>query len=230
MLAGDTYTKNRCLPANATDAFGCPVVAVLGNHEHYGGKVETTSAKTRQAAEARGVVLLENEEAVVAGCRVLGCTLWTDFRLFAGDDDVRMKMDAAHCVDRLTDFRVVRVAKDGYRRFRPKDAAMLHLASVAWLRERLAQPFDGPTVVVTHHAPSARSIPPRFAEDRLSAAYASDLDGLVEEFSPALWVHGHVHESCDYMLGGTRVVCNPRGYVPHEVNPAFRDDLVVEVL
>lgn len=232
VLAGDVYTKNRCLPASmgdAREAFGCPVVAVLGNHEHYGGKVDSTLEKTRPAAEHLGVTLLERQETVIAGVRLLGCTLWTDFRLFAGDDDDRMKLDAARCADGLTDFRIIRVAGDGYRRFRPKDAAILHYGSVSWLRERLAVPFDGPTVVLTHHAPSKRSIPARYAEDTLSAAYASNLDRLIEETRPSLWVHGHVHDSCDYMVGDTRVVCNPRGYVPGEPNPGFREDLVVEV-
>jgi predicted phosphodiesterase len=232
VLAGDFYTKNRCLPASfggAREAFGCPVVAVLGNHEHYGGKVETTLEKMRPAAESLGITLLEREETAVAGARVLGCTLWTDFRLFAGDDDDLMKLDAGRCAAGLTDFRTIRVARDGYRRFRPKGAGMLHLASVAWLRERLAVPFDGPTIVVTHHAPSKRSIPARYAEDTLSAAYASNLDQLVEETRPTLWVHGHVHDSCDYRIGDTRVVCNPRGYLPSEPNPAFREDFVVEV-
>lgn len=215
---------------DARDAFGCPVVAVLGNHEHYGGKVEATIRKTRPAAERLGVELLENQETAIAGVRVLGCTLWTDFRLFAGDDECRMKLDASLCAEKMTDFRVIRVAGDGFRRFRPKDAAMTHCASVAWLRERLAVPFDGPTVVVTHHAPSPRSIPARFAGDRLSAAYASNLEPLIEEFRPALWVHGHIHDSVDYRIGTTRVLCNPRGYVPDEANAAFREDLVVEVL
>lgn len=232
VLAGDIYTKNRCLPAafgDARQAFGCPVVAVLGNHEHYGGKIERTLEKTRPAAERLGVTLLEREETVVAGVRVLGCTLWTDFRLFAGDDDAQMKLDAGRCADSLTDFRTIRVGRDGYRRFRPKDAADIFTASVAWLRERLAVPFAGPTVVATHHAPSRKSIPARFADDRLSAAYASDLEPLIEEFRPALWVHGHVHESGDYMVGATRVICNPRGYVPDEENPYFRKDLIIEV-
>lgn len=232
VLAGDTYTKNRCLPpsfGDAREAFGYPVVAVLGNHEHYGGNVETTLEKTRPAAERLGVTLLERQETVVAGVRVLGCTLWTDFRLLARDDDDRMKLDASLCTEKMTDFRVIRVAGDGFRRFRPRDAAMIHYASVAWLRERLAVPFDGSTVVVTHHAPSPRSIPERFAGERLSAAYASNLEALIEEFAPVLWVHGHVHDSFDYTIGATRILCNPRGYVPDEPNPRFDEMLVVDV-
>ena len=68
------------------------------------------------------------------------------------------------------------------------------------------------TVVVTHHLPHARSIPPRFEGDLLNAAYASDLSAVIASGRPALWVHGHTHDSCDYMVGDTRVVANPRGY------------------
>lgn len=232
VLAGDIYTRCRCLPAVMADAgavFGCPVVMVAGNHEHYGGKIDRTLDKMRPVAETKGIHLLENEQIVLSGCRVLGCTLWTDFRLFAGDDDARMRMDAAFCADRMTDFRVIRVAQDMYRKFRPKDAGGIFAGSVAWLAERLAVPFDGPTVVVTHHAPSSRSIPARYAEDRLSAAFASDLEHVIEEFAPSLWVHGHVHDNCDYMIGRTKVLCNPRGYGPDDLNPSFREDLVVEV-
>jgi len=126
-------------------------------------------------------------------------------------------------------FRRVRIAKEGYRRFRPKDAAALHRASVAWLREKLAEPFDGPTVVVTHHAPSLRSVPAAWRDDPVSAAYASNLDWLVEESGAALWVHGHVHESADYIISRTRVVCNPRGYWPKQPNPHFKPGLMVGV-
>lgn len=83
--------------------------------------------------------------------------------------------------------------------------------------------------MVTHHAPSLRSVPTEWRDDLMSAAYASNLDWLVEESGAALWVHGHIHSSADYMIGRTRVVCNPRGYWPDQPNPAFRPDLVVEV-
>ena len=83
------------------------------------------------------------------------------------------------------------------------------------------------TVVVTHHLPHAKSIPPRFKGDLLNAAYASDLSGVIEQGRPALWVHGHTHDSCDYDLGSTRVVCNPRGY--DDENRDFNSALVVEI-
>jgi Icc-related predicted phosphoesterase len=82
-------------------------------------------------------------------------------------------------------------------------------------------------MVMTHHAPSFRSVAPQFRDDLLTAAYASARDDLIERFQPALWAHGHTHVSFDYRIGRTRVVCNPRGYVPDEVNAGFDPGLVI---
>jgi Icc-related predicted phosphoesterase len=97
------------------------------------------------------------------------------------------------------------------------------------LHRELSQKFDGPTVVVTHHAPSPRSIAPKFADSELNPAFTSNLEPLIEHYQPALWVHGHMHNSSDYKIGQTRVVCNPRGYFPDELNPLFNPDLVVDL-
>ena len=172
LLAGDVDTKGRCGRwGDAEAVFGAPVVAVLGNHEHYGDKIERSLDRMRPRAAAQGLTLLENEAVVVAGVRVLGCTLWTDFNLFADGDLDQIKRDAGLCVGDyyrggINDFRHIRVACDGYRRLRPVDTARLHAASVEWLRARLAEPFAGPTVVLTHHAPSIRSLPPAWRLDR----------------------------------------------------------------
>lgn len=93
----------------------------------------------------------------------------------------------------------------------------------------LRRPFDGATVLVTHHLPSYRSVAPNFGGHPLNPCYASNLDGLIERYKPALWIHGHTHMSCDYQLGATRVVCNPRGYVNHNLNVDFKAGLVLRI-
>jgi len=98
-----------------------------------------------------------------------------------------------------------------------------------WLAAALDEPFAGETVVVTHHAPSSRSVHPRFARDLLSPAFASRLEPLMGGNRAALWVHGHTHDAFDYEIDGTRIICNPRGYLPHDPSPGFRPDLVVEI-
>jgi Icc-related predicted phosphoesterase len=93
----------------------------------------------------------------------------------------------------------------------------------------LAEPFDGKTVVVTHHAPSSQSVHPRYARDLLTPAFASNLENLVEGDRVALWIHGHMHESFDYEIYGTRVVCNPRGYAPKALNEDFDQIYTIEI-
>ena len=91
----------------------------------------------------------------------------------------------------------------------------------------LATPFDGPTVVITHHAPHWDSVHPKFRSDPVTGAFASDLSSLIIQHQPNLWVHGHVHNSSDYRVGTSRIVCNPHGY--GNENPAFNGQFVVEV-
>ena len=102
-----------------------------------------------------------------------------------------------------------------------------HGVSRQFITEELAKPFDGPTVVVTHHAPSWLSVPDKFRE--ASAAYASRLEDLILDHEPLLWIHGHTHTSFDYKIGKTRIVCNPRGYHGFELNPDFEVNLIVEI-
>lgn len=101
----------------------------------------------------------------------------------------------------------------------------------------LAEPFDGTTVVVMHHAPSLRSLSLQHSNNRaLDPAYASDLENLmVGASAPELWLHGHIHDSKDYVAGNTRIVSNPKGYgpmlplMPTIENPDFNPALVIDV-
>lgn len=236
VLAGDTFTKGRAFDHdNAQEFFGCPVIAICGNHEFYGGQIDTGVEKLRRIAAGKGITLLEQDDIVINGTRFLGCTLWSDFRLFAGDDLNRVRSDANLCTgDRysggINDFRSIRVAAHSYRRFRPKDAAMIFTRSVAWLDERLGERFDGPTVVVTHHAPSALCVPAALLKDHRTAAYASHLDWLIEKHRPEIWCSGHIHENREpFSIGETLMVSNPRGYWPNHLNPKFRADFVLDV-
>jgi predicted phosphodiesterase len=105
----------------------------------------------------------------------------------------------------------VSTGRSAPRHFTPADSLALHQHARAWLAAELAQPFAGKTIVVTHHAPHRRSLAERYANDRVSAGFISDLPDLVRA-PVALWIHGHTHTAFDYVENGTRVVCNPRGY------------------
>jgi hypothetical protein len=194
-----------------------PVVYVPGNHEFYGARLPDALAELRNEAQRLGVHFLDGDESILGGARFLGTTLWTDYELYgsAPEDLERAMADAAI---EMNDFRMIQWA--GGEPLEPALVRDMHLTGVAWLAERLAEPFGGPTVVVTHHLPHRRCIHPKYEGTRFNPCFASDLDHLVRA-PVALWVHGHTHESIDFLVNGTRVVCNPRGYLPHEPNPSF---------
>ena len=228
VLAGDTSVGGELHPwRDATARFGRPVIALAGNHDYYKETVEDGLAKLRKAGSERGAVFLENDVAVIAGVRFLGCTFWTDFGL-SGADRRSMDYDMAVCAQRVNDFRLIRICPEG-RRFTPSDAAALHARSVEWMLGVFETPFAGPTVVATHHPPSPRCLNPVFPRDAVSAAFASDLEDLVERLQPELWISGHTHYCSDFRIGRTRMLSNPRGYTPDDVADGFDAALVVEV-
>lgn len=212
------------------------IICVLGNHEFYGFGLDTAPAFLRQEASRVGVTLLDCNEGVLAGVRFLGATLWTEFRLFADRAEGMDARDREAIFERtcfelersVSDFSYVSAPASSHlshdtrtNRLTTQDVIAVHQRQRAWLAAALARPFDGKTVVITHHAPCARSIAgvagfadwsgdPRAATGARAAAYASNLTDL---FGPNvdLWVHGHVHASLDYIERGTRVVCNGRG-------------------
>lgn len=209
---------------------GRPVVFVAGNHEHYGQVYENSIASGRVASAAYpDVHWLENNHIVIAGVRILGATLWTDYELY---HSVAISMASAQRgLNDHSEIRSFESVVAGYSRglFTPEQALGLHKESRAWLKSALAEPWDGKTVVVTHHCPHPMSVPPKYRGDPLNPAFTSNLSDLIGRHQPNLWVHGHTHSSFDYFVPGTktRVVCNPMGY-DHE-NPSFDINMVVEV-
>jgi len=251
ILAGDIFVPGSKAMrwARRADNFGdsVPIIFVPGNHEFYSGVLQTTQKEMALTAAACKVHLLAPGEAVIDGVRFLGCTLWTDFELpiqaKAGpvvDTERAMKVAKLQ----LNDYSSIRWAetpvpaeqsmahaKPRKRRLTPEDTQALHQRDRAWLAQKLAEPFDGPTVVVTHHAPHRGSLASHYQANWLSGAFVSELPGSFFEV-PSLWVHGHIHESFCYDVGNCRVVCNPRGYLQHGrglENTQFNPGLVVDL-
>lgn len=220
VAAGDIDRKGRGV-AWLSEQFGDrPVIYVAGNHEYYGTAIPKHTEQLRLKAKDTAVHFLERDAIEIDGVRFLGATLWTDFAVV---QDRHRGMAVAGEV--MTDYRQIRVSPQ-YRRLKPMDTLKWHLATVRWLREELAR--GGECVVVSHHAPSLRSVAEVERSDPITAAYASELEALIQEFEPRLWIHGHTHHAVDYHLGGTRVVSNPRGYADEPV-AAFAPDLLIDI-
>ncbi len=220
ILAGDIARPEASAAWAA--GFGKPVLYVPGNHEFYGGSLAGTVSELRRLCAGSPVHVLDNDELLLGGVRFLGSTLWSDFRLLGDGAGRAQAMREASRL--IRDFARIEA-------FTPEDSATLFARNAAWLERKLAEPHAGPTVVVTHHAPSRRSIHPRFAGSLLNACFVSDAEHLLEGSRCQLWVHGHTHDSFDYRVNGTRVVCNPRGYAKNGVNEnaLFNPGLVVDV-
>lgn len=201
-----------------------PLIVIAGNHEFYGSSLEAEFSAGRQTARTLGISLLEEESVEIGGVRVLGTTLWTDYEFF-GPKTRDTALHAARIG--LNDHRLIAAAPGSRPAFQPEDARERHLASRRFLETALAAPFNGPTVVVTHHLPHEKSVSRRFGANPLTPAFVSDLSDVIETYQPELWIHGHTHTSFDYRVGKTRIVCNPHGYGGE--NPAFDPALVVEV-
>jgi len=227
VLAGDISR-----PREAVDwalRFDKPVLYVLGNHEFYGGSIDGISEAFRRLCAGTPIQLLDNAGVVIDGVRFLGTTLWTDFGLFGDEEKKTASMAQAQRM--MRDFSRVRRHEAEPTLFTPEDSIELFRRHSAWLDEMLATPHEGPTVVITHHAPSRRSIHPRFAGSLLNACFVSDAEHLLGANRVRLWIHGHTHDSFDYLVKGTRVVCNPRGYARDGVNenPLFDPNLTIDV-
>jgi predicted phosphodiesterase len=219
ILAGDVSRPREAVAwARAIDK---PVLYVAGNHEFYGDSIDGTLDSLRNSCEGTNVRLLDDDVAVLEGVRFVGSTLWTDFMLLGA----ARREDAMREGQRfLRDFSRIRTSRHSAAIYTPADSAARFDVHRRFLAEQLAQPFAGPTVVITHHAPSPHSIHPRFRDSLLNACFISDLEHLMDGRRACLWVHGHTHDSFDYVVNGTRVVCNPRGYAKNGVNENARFD------
>lgn len=216
ILAGDIDVQGRGVRW-ANDTFTCPVIYVCGNHEFYKGHIDHTLRKMREVADPH-VHILENESFVWQQTRFLGTTTWTDF---SSTGDVVAATSLAR--EWMNDFRVIR-ADASYRRLRPDDLVTRNQAARAWLAEELAKPFDGKTVVISHHAPT-----PTVAGDKhdghLNAAYSNHWPELITQAD--VWIFGHTHQAVDTTLSGCRILSNPRGYPREETG--FRADFTIDL-
>lgn len=224
VLAGDTARGTDGVAWARSWAGQRPVLFLAGNHEFYGHTMPGLIGELREAAAGSTIRVLENDAVVIGGVRFLGCTLWSDFE-FDGAD--RREASMAVCARIVNDYEHIRFDPTD-RVLAPLDTRTIHLASRRWLAVRLARPHDGPTVVITHHAPLVRGRSPLPELRAVAGAFASDLTDLMGGDRVALWIYGHTHRVARLDVAGTRVVSNPRGY-PRQPVAGFDPRCVAEV-
>jgi hypothetical protein len=205
-----------------------PVLLVPGNHEYDGQDFDEADARLRETCRRLGLIWLERESVQLQGVRFVGCTLWSDFDALAGSAAPAEQLKLRDKAMRAANFYLKK--NHALREGQPMLADAMReesLKSQHWLRRALAEPFGGPTVVVTHFAPSLLSADPRYGITPGTAGFCSALDDLLPR--ARLWLHGHLHCPNDYVSHGCRVVANPLGYARKGEQEAFRKSLCIAV-
>jgi Icc-related predicted phosphoesterase len=184
------------------------VLWVLGNHEHYGSSINQTVNILRTALigyRMDNVSVLDNESTVIDGVTFFGATFWTDIN--RGNP-----IDMLAANNGMNDYKMIfKPFGDTYTFLTPEDTIAEHQKSVAKFKAMTCDPYD-PLVLIMHHAPHFKSIPKKYQDHQLSHCYYSDLSDLLLDHNVSVACHGHVHTPCQYMIGDTLVVANPRGY------------------
>jgi len=188
------------------------VVVIAGNHEFYHGKWKASIQYLRdEYSKFPNVYFLEQDLKIIDDVTFIGGTLWTDCN--NGDP---LTINALSGM--MNDFRVIRNDEKAYIKLRPENTVFRHRQTVGYFKTVLDDRKDSKVVVVGHHAPTFHSVHEKYRNDQLmNGGYASDLSEFILDHPQiVLWTHGHMHDPCDYMVGTTRVVCNPRGYAGHD--------------
>jgi Icc-related predicted phosphoesterase len=238
ILAGDMHPGVWGVMWAAEHFRGLPVLYIPGNHEYYGkrGFRRHVERMREKAAELGGNVrVCDRDEVVIDNTRFLLTTLWTDYDLYGTRLESMMVGQA-----RMNDYKNITQDLAHGCLMTPHTILEHHKDSLLFLDSRLSVHHDGPTVVVTHHAPSRLSFvgDDENLRDDVAPCYASNLDDFILRHQPEFWFHGHLHQSVDYTIGSTRVMSNPRGWVSRQImrggvvereNPHWNSQLIIPI-
>jgi Icc-related predicted phosphoesterase len=231
------------------------VIYVMGNHEHYDGDYANTADILKKVLKEYGNIhLLDREVKTIGDVTFIGGTLWTDMNK---EDDytlyhIQRSMNDFQIVKNSKRARTQRVPiykrdengvllasmevdhyefKEYPSTFCPQDAVVEHKEMLQYISTVVEGNHDKKYVVVGHHAPSKLSTKPNYKHDTLmNGGYSSDLsEFILDRPQIKLWTHGHTHDNFDYMIGTTRVVCNPRGYIGYERGSEDFDFQLLEI-
>lgn len=201
------------------------VIYIAGNHEFYHGKwVKSIQVLRDECAKYPNIYFLESDTKVIDDVVFMGGTLWTNM-----DKGSPMVLHAIQGM--MQDYNLIRNDELGYTKLRPAHSMSRHRKTLEYFKIVLDQNKDKTCVVVGHHAPSHLSIHEMYQNDSLTNfAYYSDLSEFILDHPQIkLWTHGHMHNPFDYMIGDTRIVCNPRGYEGYEPDSGWNPNIVLEI-
>lgn len=220
-----------------------PIIFVPGNHEFYHDRWPVgdeyraleSDRTTIKAIETTSLnwphrfYCLDEAEVVIDGVRFIGATLWVDLRMnLPAHSALPRRMHEARGI--LNDFRAIHMK--GGERFTPEHMLNLHHTNATYIRQKLGEKFDGPTIVLTHHLPHPACTPPIYANAPGNYLFACSQEAfediLHSEFAPDLWICGHTHQAFDIRVGRSRIVCNPHGYRWEQGRNGFRWDVVID--
>ena len=209
-----------------SERLNTPVIYVLGNHEFYGHEYFGLKAEISARCKGTHVHLLDCQEWIFNDVRFLGLTLWTDYEV---NPAIPRDLALHYAGQSISDHRLIRYKGDeGDGRFMPEHALGLHIKEKQWLMDRLDEPFQGRTVIITHHAPHTVCDHPDYPDSPIGPAFYSNLDDLITGHDIHLWVFGHTHTNVNTEVDGTHILSNQAGY-PGENVKHFNPDLVIEV-
>lgn len=222
VLAGDVNIGTKGIDWILSKIKDKPVIYVLGNHEYYKGSYPKTLSKIKALAENTNIYVLEDSFVDVEDIRFHGCTLWTDFSIFG--DPMKYGMI---CQSAMNDYKMIK-RDPSYYKMRTVDIYKIHQFSRLWLERSLQESTQLKNIVVTHHAPSLRSVPDEFKNDPVTSAYASNMENFILKYEPNYWIHGHIHTPNQYCIGKTEIICNPHGYIDEPYN-GFNGELLIDI-
>lgn len=185
-----------------SERLGIPVIYVPGNHEFYGVNPATALRRMQEVTAGTNVNVLHRDAITINQTRFIGATLWTDFTLL-GDDKKGSVINYAR--ERLNDFKEIQALT-------PETMTEWHRADLDFLNSEMAKPFNGKTVVITHHAPLMRCLPELERRELKSACYANNLDSFIKKYKPSAWLYGHIHWPVKIQEGQTQIANNAAGY------------------
>ncbi len=222
-------------------------VFVEGNHIGYDSQHSIQYIENFLASRyptTAPVTYLKDSYKIVDDIVFVGGILWTDFNLYGNTTQLLFKLYASqlmgdfrynytnicHTKDETRSNFEDLVAKEWIRKLRPGDTEKMFASTLKCIDTACRKFPNKKIVVVTHHAPSSKSIPEIYLTDKSTPAFASNLEQfIIDRPNIKLWCHGHIHTACDYQIGNCRVICNPRGYVQLGEKTGSKDDLLVEI-